>query len=73
MVILRAMKVIVFAADGLIGRRLTERALGRGHTVTAVNVTAVSADARSADQSSERLRVSASFMLCRPSPASRFR
>ena len=45
-VILRAMRVIVFAANGLIGRRLTERALGRGHTVTAV-----SADGRSADHS----------------------
>ena len=43
------MNVIVFAADGLIGRRLTERALERGHTVTAV-----SADGRSADQSSGR-------------------
>ena len=48
------MKVIVFAADGLIGRQLAERALGRGHTVTALSMSATGADGRSADQSNRR-------------------
>lgn len=46
------MLVIVFGADGLVGRRLVERALGRGHTVTAVSV-----DGWPTDQPDQRLRV----------------
>ena len=46
-----AMRVIIFGADGLVGRRLTEQALVRGHLVTAV-----SAHERPA-QPHERLRL----------------
>ena len=46
------MLVIVVGADGLVGRRLVERALRRGH-----GVTAVSSDAWPAEQPRERLRV----------------
>jgi putative NADH-flavin reductase len=46
------MLVIVVGADGLVGRRLVERALRRGH-----GVTAVSADGWPEDQPDERLRV----------------
>jgi uncharacterized protein YbjT (DUF2867 family) len=46
------MQVIVFGADGLVGRRLVERALGRGHSVTAVG-----SDEPLADAPNERLRL----------------
>jgi putative NADH-flavin reductase len=49
---MRRMQVIVFGADGLVGRRLVERALGRGHSVTAVG-----ADERPAAAPGERLRM----------------
>ena len=46
------MRVIVFGADGLVGRRLVEQALERGHTVTVV-----SAGEWPADRPNERLRL----------------
>ena len=46
------MLVMVLGADGLVGRRLVERALGRGHRVTAV-----SAGGWPEEQPDERLRV----------------